>query len=71
MKVLRAHDYPQNQKAPEPDFRGLRRIMAFFLTALILSTLICAATIIRDGTHHSTMPVAVHHPCASSGRHNR
>ena len=51
MKVLRTHDYLQ-PVALQPDFRGLKRIMAMFITAIVVCAGICAVTIIRDARQH-------------------
>jgi hypothetical protein len=45
MTVLRAHDY---LKAPEPDFRGLRRILAVFIVGVVACAGICALTIVYE-----------------------
>ncbi len=67
MRVLRSHDYLP--LAPEPDFRGLKRIMAMFITAIVVCAGICAVTIIRDARQHSHVQHAeVQVRCTCMGR---
>jgi hypothetical protein len=45
MKVIRAHDYPADR--PEPDFKGLRRLLLGLFIAQALFFLACAVFTIR------------------------
>jgi hypothetical protein len=40
----------------EPDFRGLRRILAMFIVGVVVCAAICATTIIRDARRQRTIP---------------
>jgi hypothetical protein len=70
MKPLRAHDCLPHARQPEPDFKGLDRIMAAFLAAMVFCLVICTLVIIRDaGVHRQGKRQAV--TCACTGRCGR
>ena len=64
MTVLRAHDYI---KAPEPDFRGLKRILALFIVGVLACVGISAVTIIHEA-RRGNAHVSAQIPCACMGR---
>lgn len=65
MKPLRAHDYPS--PVPEPDFRGLRRIMAGFILAILFCVAMIIITTIRTARMHH-VPAAPAIRCICMGR---
>jgi hypothetical protein len=68
MKVLRAHDVLPLMEQREPGFRGLRRIMAWFIVAVVVAVILCAATAIRDaGIQAKTIRPPVQ-PCICMGK---
>jgi len=66
MKALRANDV-LCPKAPEPDFRGLRRILAMFIAGVVACAGVCAVTIIHEARRgHKQASAQV--PCTCMGR---
>jgi hypothetical protein len=67
MKVLRTHDVLP-PKASEPDFRGLKRIMASFIVAIVVCILMFAVTAIREARLQAAAKPLTIHPCTCMGR---
>ena len=68
MSVIRAHDILPRNTEPAPDFKGLRRIMAAFITAMVLCVAIWTALMIRDARIDRTARPVAHLQCTCTGR---
>ena len=65
MKPLRAHNV-LHHKAPEPDFRGLKRILLMFIVGAVASLGICPNTIAYEARRGHGQAAQV--PCTCIGR---
>jgi len=65
VNALRAHDFVI-PKAPEPDLRGLRRILAIFIIGVVASAVVCAILLVREARRGHTQSVQI--PCTCMGR---
>ena len=65
MRVLRAHDFV-TPRAPEPDLRGLKRILAMFVAGILASAIACAALLVQEARRGHAQSAQL--PCTCMGR---
>lgn len=73
MNLIQAHDrYPYSAPYAQPNVKALRRILAAFLAATALASVICMLVIMRDIRAINNRPpqkAAIHHcTCKGAGQ---